>query len=60
MELPKDDYILLSAVNMKLRDGYDSFEDFCTAENVDGAEIGKRLAALGYAYDGERNAFVCK
>jgi len=35
MELPKDEVILLSYVNTKLRDFYPSLEEFCKAAGVD-------------------------
>lgn len=33
--LPQDPYILLSFVNTKLRDEYESLESFCAALDVD-------------------------
>ena len=35
MSLPKDPYILLSYVNMKLRDRYLSLTEFCEEEGED-------------------------
>lgn len=57
MTLPEDDFILLSAVNTKLRDEYASFEEFCAGENADGRAIEERLSAIGYEYDGNTNSF---
>lgn len=57
MELPSDDFILLSAVNTALRDRYSSFSEFCEEEEADGAEIERRLAAAGYTYCPRENAF---
>lgn len=60
MKLPADDFILLSLVNTKLRDEYPSLSELCAAENVEAAALEARLAALGYAYDGEKNAFITR
>lgn len=53
----KDPEILYSMINMKLRDYYDSFEDYCQGEDVDGAEIETILEAAGYRYNKEINQF---
>ena len=58
MELPKDPMILLSFVNMKLRDFYPSLEAFCEDVGIDQVELKKRLAAIDYEFDAERNQFV--
>ena len=60
MNLPADDYILLSLVNTKLRDEYSSLQSLCGEEEVDRAELCSRLAAIGYSYDEARNSFVRK
>lgn len=56
--LPTDDNILLSFINMKLRDGYSSLEDLCYDEDVSRGEIEERLKKIGYAYSEEKNAFI--
>ena len=56
--LPKDPVMLLSTVNMKLRDFYDSLEQLCQDLDVDRRELEDSLAAIGYRYDEERNQFV--
>ena len=58
MLLPEDDFLLLSIVNTKLRDGYSSLEDLCASESLDKDSIIKRLQNIGYAYDVARNAFT--
>lgn len=60
MNLPKDPYMLLSVVNMKLRDSYSSFEALCDDLDVSGAEISETLEKIGYTYDGENNQFSAK
>ncbi len=57
--LPNDPYMLLSAVNMKLRDGV-SLDDLCADENVSEEELFRKLEAIGYFYDEERRTFVAK
>lgn len=51
-----DDNILLSLVNTALRDG-ETLSDFCARYNAEEEELIKRLAAAGYAFDEESNAF---
>ena len=57
MNLPSDDFILLSLINTALRDKYCSLEELCSAEDLDEAEITSRLSALGYTYNPESNSF---
>ena len=57
MNLPSDDFMLLSVVNTALRDKYRSFSELCEEEELDGAEISARLSALGYKYDESTNSF---
>ena len=45
-------------INMKLRDAYPSLAALCEDLDADEAEIVARLAAAGFTYDAERNAFV--
>ena len=54
MALPSDPIMLLSVVNLKLRDFYPSLDALC--DDMD-AEC-KALSAVGYAYDAARNQFI--
>ena len=56
--LPSDPVMLLSVVNMKLRDRYASLDALCDDLDVSREEIVNRLAEVGYAYSKERNQFV--
>ena len=56
--LPKDPVMLLSAVNMKLRDRYATLDALCEDEGVSRAELEEKLAAIGYAYDETANRFA--
>lgn len=50
--------MLLSAVNMKLRDFYPSLEALCEDMDEDRQEITEKLSEIGYQYDKEKNRFV--
>lgn len=56
--LPSDPIMLLSFVNMKLRDQYSSLDALCEDMDASKAEIVKKLAEVGYEYVEERNQFV--
>jgi len=56
--LPKDPIMLLSAVNMKLRDSYPSLDALCEDMDVNQEEITAKLAEVGYVYDKEMNRFA--
>lgn len=56
--LPKDPVMLLSFVNTKLRDFYDSLELLCEDLGGDAGEITDRLASIGYHYDEGKNQFL--
>lgn len=56
--LPQDPVMLLSFVNLKLRDYYGSLAAMCEDMDVDAAQIEEKLAAISYHYDAERNQFV--
>ncbi len=58
MALPKDAIMLLSVVNMKLRDSYGSLDALCDDLNESKEEIEKTLSAIGYTYDESVNQFV--
>ena len=55
--LPKDPVILLSFLNMKLRDQYKSLMDLCDDFDEDEAEILKIMHDAGYTYDRDQNQF---
>lgn len=56
--IPTDPVILLSFVNTKLRDEYESLEELCAALDADEASLRSALAAIGYTYDPAKNRFV--
>ena len=56
--LPKDNVMLLSFVNMKLRDFYTSLDDLCKDYGVTASEIKNRLKSIDYEYDVKINQFI--
>lgn len=56
--LPKEPAMLLSVVNSKLRDHYESLEALCEDTRADMSLIKERIARIGYHYDREKNQFV--
>lgn len=56
--IPKDPAMLLSFVNLKLRDYNFDLERLCDDLDVSEAEITETLARIDYHYDKERNQFV--
>lgn len=50
--LPKDPFMLVSSINMLLRDGeYDSLEDLCASFDRNEEDIKTELLKHGYAYN---------
>ncbi len=56
--LPNDPAMLLSAVNMKLRDFYSDLGALCADLGESRTEIEEKLASIGYTYDEKANRFV--
>ena len=57
MQLPEDPVMLLSFVNMKLRDNYRNLDMLSEDLNLDADMITRKLASIDYHYDRERNQF---
>ena len=58
MSLPNDPMILLSVINMKLRDSYSGLDELCEDIEVDREMIEKKLEQIDYRYDEETNQFI--
>lgn len=58
MALPGDPILLLSFLNMKLRDFYPNLDALCDDLDEDKAALCAKLSAVGYQYDPQRNQFV--
>ena len=57
-DLPKDPAMLLSIVNMKLRDFYPSLDVLCDDLEIEKDTICVPLSGIGYEYDERQNQFV--
>lgn len=58
MAIPEDPFMLLSFINMKLRDGdYDSLEDLCSSLDINEAQVVNKLKEAGFEYVPEIKQF---
>lgn len=55
--LPKESFVLLSYINLKLRDFYPNLDDLCSDLNESKDEIISRLNEIGFKYDSKLNQF---
>ena len=55
--IPSDPMMLLSFINMKLRDQYDSLDELCASMDIDRSELESRLAEAGFEYNPQQNKF---
>lgn len=58
MDLPKDPVMLLSVINMKLRDQYDSLDTLCEDMQIDREALIHTLSRISYKYDAEKKQFI--
>lgn len=56
--MPEDPIILLSYVNLKLRDFYSGLDAMCEDLDVSKSVIEEKLNGIGYRYDAEKNQFI--
>ena len=56
--IPNDPVMLLSFVNLKLRDYYGSLEALCEDLDGDMETLKEKLKGIQYFYDEEKNQFV--
>lgn len=56
--MPVHPIMLLSFVNMKLRDEYADLDDLCQAFDTDKKEVIEKLQSIGYEYCQEQRQFV--
>ena len=56
--IPSDPVMLLSFINLKLRDYYGSLDILCEDMDLSKSEIEEKLVAIDYHYNRERNQFV--
>ena len=58
MTLPSDPFILMSFINMKLRDGdYSSLSELCDSFGVNESDIREKLEKNGFEYNEEIKQF---
>ena len=56
--VPQDPVMLLSFLNLKLRDFYGSLDALCEELDLNREEILEKMKQIDYAYDEENNRFV--
>ncbi|MFI3212977.1 MAG: DUF4250 domain-containing protein [Eubacteriales bacterium] len=56
--IPKDPVMLLSFINLKLRDYYTSLNHLCDDLDVNQEELVEKLKTIDYHYNQETNQFV--
>lgn len=57
MQIPNDPVMLMSVVNLKLRDFYSNLDALCDDMDVDKDELLEKLSSAGFEYDEEHNQF---
>ncbi len=55
--IPKDPAMLLSYVNMKLRDQYEDLEDLCDDLAIDRKDLEEQMASINYYYQEKEHQF---
>jgi hypothetical protein len=58
MNIPNNPEMLLSFVNMKLRDEYQTLEDLCEDLAIDIDELCQKLHSAGYEYSPDAKRFM--
>lgn len=56
--IPSEPVMLLSFLNLKLRDFYGSLDALCEDMELDRKELEDKLAGIDYHYNEEKNRFV--
>lgn len=56
-EIPNDPIMLLSWINLKLRDFYPSLDALCEDLELEKTAILDKLSAIGFEYNEEQNRF---
>ena len=58
MNIPNDPVILLSFINMKLRDFYNDLDNLCDDLELNQEELLQKLQMIDYHYNREHNQFI--
>lgn len=56
-QLPENISMLLSFINMKLRDEYNSLDELCDSMDINREELVAKLAEGGFEYNEGQNKF---
>lgn len=56
-DLPRDPFMLMSLINMKLRDYYPSLEALCEDMNIEKEVLTTTLGSIGMEYNPDTNKF---
>ena len=56
--VPQDPVILLSFLNLKLRDSYPALDALCEDLGLNRQELEEKMKAIDYEYSPEQNQFV--
>ena len=56
--IPKDPVMLLSFINLKLRDMYSSLDALCDDLDINKDDLSQKLASIDYVYDTAQNQFI--
>lgn len=57
MSLPNDPGMLMSVINLKLRDFYQNLDALCDDMDIDKTDLVEKLKAAGFEYNAEKNMF---
>ena len=58
MQLPNDPIMLMSVINLKLRDFYSNLDDMCDDMELERKNIEDKRSLIGFKYSEERNQFI--
>lgn len=56
-DLPRDPFMLMSLINMKLRDHYPSLDALCEDMNIEKEVLTTTLGSIGMEYNPDTNKF---
>ncbi len=56
-DLPRDPFMLMSLINMKLRDYYPSLDALCEDMNIEKEVLTTTLGSIGMEYNPDTNKF---
>ncbi len=57
-QLPNDPAMLMSMINMKLRDNYESLDELCDDLNISREMLQMKLGQAGFEYDERTRRFI--